>query len=57
MREYKTMTNDEMIKILSGGTIATLNNADKAQVMAFAFGEEFIKSSNKGERVNYRGES
>lgn len=56
MRESKPMTNDEMINILSSGTIATLNDADKAQVMAFAFGDEFIKSSNKGERVNYRGE-
>ena len=56
MREYKTMTISEIIKVLGSGTIATLNDADKAQVMAFAFGEEFIKSSNKGERVNYRGE-
>ena len=57
MREPKTMTNDEMINILSTGKISTLNDTDKAQVMAFAFGDEFIKSSNKGERVTYRGES
>jgi hypothetical protein len=50
------MTNNEMIKVLESGTIATLNAADKAQVMAFAFGEEFIKSSNKGAKVNYRVE-
>ena len=50
------MTNNEMIKVLESGKIATLNAADKAQVMAFAFGEKFIKSSNKGEKVNYRGE-
>ena len=56
MREYKTMTISEIIKVLESGTIATLNDADKAQVMAFAFGEKFIKASNKGELVNYGGE-
>ena len=49
------MTINEMIKVLSSGTISTLNDADKAQVMAFAFGDEFIKSSNKGQGVTYMG--
>tara|TARA_R110000868_G_scaffold144671_1_gene363971 strand:- start:1139 stop:1309 length:171 start_codon:yes stop_codon:yes gene_type:complete len=53
--ETLTMTINEMIKVLSSGTISTLNDADKAQVMAFAFGDEFIKSSNKGQRVTYMG--
>ena len=48
------MTNNEMIKVLESGTIAKLNASDKAQVMSFAFGEEFIKSSNNGAKVNYR---
>ena len=55
MRECKPMTINEMIKVLSSGTISTLNDADKEQVMSFAFGDEFIKSSNKGQRVTYRG--
>ena len=55
MRESKIMTDEEMVKILESGTIAALNDADKAQVMAFAFGDKFIKSINKGERVTYRG--
>ena len=56
MKEPNKMTISEIIKVLESGTIATLNDADKAQVMAFAFGEKFVKSSNKGERVNYGGE-
>lgn len=57
MKEPNKMTISEMIKVLESGKISTLNDTDKAQVMAFAFGDEFIKSSNKGERVTYRGES
>ena len=56
MKEPNKMTISEMIKVVESGKISTLNASDKAQVMAFAFGAEFIKSSNKGERVNYRGE-
>jgi indole-3-glycerol phosphate synthase len=48
------MTTNEMIKVLESGTIATLNATDKAQVMAFAFGEKFMKSNNKGEKVKYK---
>ena len=40
------MTNNEMIVVLKTGTIKTLNEADKAQVMAFAFGEEFVNSED-----------
>jgi len=47
------MTISEMIKVLESGKISTLNASDKAQVMAFAFGEKFMKSSNKGEKVKY----
>jgi hypothetical protein len=56
MKESNKMTISEMIKVLESGKISALNDTDKAQVMAFAFGDEFIKSSNKGERVTYRGE-
>jgi len=57
MKESNKMTISEMIKVLESGKISTLNASDKARVMAFAFGDKFIKSSKKGERVTYRGES
>ena len=47
------MTDKEMIEVIKSGTISTLSAADKTQVMAFAFGEEFIESNNKGEKVKY----
>jgi hypothetical protein len=42
------MTDNEMIEVIKSGTISTLSAADKAQVMAFAFGEDFIKSKDEG---------
>ncbi len=48
------MTSKEMIKIIEEKRIDTLNKEDKARVMAFAFGEEFINSNDKGSKVNYK---
>tara|TARA_R110002153_G_scaffold19304_1_gene66835 strand:- start:400 stop:546 length:147 start_codon:yes stop_codon:yes gene_type:complete len=42
------MTDNEMIEVIKSGTISTLSAADKAQVMVFAFGEDFIKSKDEG---------
>ncbi len=45
------MTNKEMIKIIEEKRIDSLNEEDKGKVMSFAFGEEFMSSNNKGEKV------
>ena len=40
------MTSQEMIKVIDEGTISQQTPEDKAQIMVFAFGEEFMEEKN-----------
>lgn len=46
----KILTEQEMIRIIDDKTISNQAEEVRKQVMAFAFGEEFIASKNKGEK-------
>jgi len=47
------LTQDQMIEILKNSKISECTPEQKEQVMAFAFGEEFMDSDEKGEIVTY----
>ena len=47
------LTTEQMIEILQANKISECTPQQKAQVMAFAFGEEFMDSQEKGEAVTY----
>jgi hypothetical protein len=47
------LTTEQIIEILDNNKISECTPEQKAQVMAFAFGEDFIESDNKGEIVTY----
>ena len=47
------LTTEQMIEILQANKISECTPEQKAQVMAFAFGEEFMDSDKKGEVVTY----
>lgn len=49
----KTLTTEQMVSILKNGTIKECSEEHKRQVMAFAFGEEFMESEDKGEVKTY----
>jgi|TARA_R110002050_G_scaffold6515_1_gene26781 hypothetical protein len=44
------LSEEKMIEIIKSHKIGQCNEEEKKQVMNFAFGEDFMKSSNKGER-------
>ena len=46
------LSEEEMIEIIKNNQISKCNEVEKEQVMNFAFGEDFMKSNNKGERNN-----
>ena len=45
-----TLTAQEMKKIIDEKRISKCTPEEKAQVMEFAFGEEFMESDDKGSR-------
>jgi len=52
-KQVKQLTEQEMTKIIKEKTISNQTEEVKKQVMAFAFGEEFMASEDKGEKVTY----
>ena len=48
------MTQKQIINILKNNLIDTCNEEEKRQVFNFAFGEEFMKSKDKGAKVIYK---
>ena len=47
------LTTEQMISIMTKGTIKECSEKHKRQVMAFAFGSDFIESDNKGNIAIY----
>ena len=47
------LTEQQMIKALQTKTISKYSKDEKEQIMNFAFGEDFMKSKNKGELKEY----
>ena len=47
------LTTEQMVEILQANKISECTPEQKAQVMVFAFGEDFIESDNKGEIATY----
>ena len=47
------LTEKQMITILKNNLIETCTEEEKKQVYYFAFGEEFMKSKNKGRIEEY----
>lgn len=47
------LTTEQMIEILKNSKISECTPKQKEQVMAFAFGEEFMGSDKKGEIATY----
>ena len=50
----KKMTQKQIINILKNNLIDTCNEEEKRQVFNFAFGEEFMKSKDKGGKKIYK---
>ena len=50
----KKMTQKQIINILKNNLIDTCNEEEKRQVFNFAFGEEFMKSKDKGAIKTYK---
>ena len=50
----KKMTQKQIINILKKNLIDTCNEEEKRQVFNFAFGEEFMKSKDKGAKKIYK---
>ena len=48
------LTTDQIIEILQENKISECTPEQKKQVMAFAFGQEFIESDNKGDIKTYK---
>jgi hypothetical protein len=40
------LTNDQMIKIIKEGKLSTCTEAEKDQIMVFAFGEEYMRQAD-----------
>jgi len=51
----KLLTEAQMIVILETKMINLCSDFEKKQVMAFAFGEEFMASDDKGSKQTYKG--
>ena len=47
------LTTDQIIEILKANKISECTPEQKAQVMDFAFGQDFMESDNKGEIFSY----
>ena len=47
------LTEKQMIEIIENKTISMQSDEHQKQIMNFAFGEIFMKSKNKGEKVTY----
>tara|TARA_Y100000004_G_C8781638_1_gene355256 strand:+ start:201 stop:380 length:180 start_codon:yes stop_codon:yes gene_type:complete len=52
------LSEQEIIKIIRQGKISDCNKYEKSQVMAFAFGEEYMRQTDemKGTLQTYKGE-
>jgi len=52
----KKLSEKEMIQIIRQGRISACTKEEKAQVMAFAFGEEYVKQNDslKGSIQTYQ---
>ena len=48
------LTTAQMVEILKANKISECTPEQKEQVMAFAFGQEFIESDNKGDIKTYQ---
>ena len=48
------LTEKQIINILDNKLIDTCNEEEKKQVFNFAFGEEFMKSKDKGAKKIYK---
>jgi hypothetical protein len=48
------LTEKQMISILKNNLIETCSKEEKTQIFNFAFGEEFMKSKDKGRLKVYR---
>tara|TARA_R100001460_G_scaffold35483_6_gene68240 strand:- start:1977 stop:2135 length:159 start_codon:yes stop_codon:yes gene_type:complete len=48
------LTEKEMITIIKEKKIDKCSDHERSQVMAFAFGEEFVESNDKGARKTYK---
>lgn len=44
------LTEKQMIDIIKEKRISECNDSERDQVMSFAFGEDYMKSNNKGSR-------
>ena len=49
----KLLTEQEMISILKSKTIKEQTKLHQAQIMRFAFGDDFIASNDKGAKKTY----
>lgn len=49
----KILTEKQMIEILENKTFSKQSKQHQKQINIFAFGEEFMESDNKGEKVQY----
>ena len=47
------LTEQEMAKIIKEKTISEQSEEVRKQVMAFAFGDDFMASENKGDKTQY----
>ena len=47
------LTTEQMVEILQANKISECTPEQKAQVMAFAFGEDFVESEDKGSVAFY----
>ena len=48
------LTEKQIINILKNKLISKCTPKEKEQVFNFAFGNEFMKSNNKGTKINYK---
>lgn len=48
------LSEKQMITILKNKAIKTCSDDERKQVMKFAFGDDYIKSNNKGKKKLYK---
>lgn len=49
-----SLTKKEMMEIIKKGEISKLSQKDKKQLFEFAFGKNYMKSSDKGKKKKYK---
>ena len=49
-----TLTEEQMIDIIKNKKISRCSSTEREQVMVFAFGAEYMSSSDKGKRKQYK---